>query len=67
MDQVRKHRLLKEVLRDVYRMGSNIPTFTIPQSEELLAELRDTLFEDMNKYKREGQEDLAASLSEDYA
>ena len=67
MDAVRKHRQLKEVMRDVYRMGTHISTFNIPQSEELLAELRDTLFEDQNKAKQQGNLDLASQLSEDYA
>lgn len=54
-------------MRDVYRMGAQISTFNIPQSEELLNELRDCLFEDMNKAKQQGCTDLSDRLSEDYA
>ena len=66
IDNVRKHRELTTVLMDVYRMGMNIHTFNIPQSEELLQELKDTLFFDMNKAKFGEDQTTYKRLAKDY-
>ena len=66
MSEVRRNRSLKEVMRDVYKLGIDIPNFNIKEAEDLLSELKDVLFEDMASAKTRKDDLVYARLAEDY-